>query len=65
MPPTRLNAGWHHDHPMPPNATLQQRIDWHLEHAAACACRGIPENLKALVEARRSELAAEREPRSG
>jgi len=27
---------------MPPNATLDQRVAWHLEHAEACACRPMP-----------------------
>jgi len=27
------------------NPTLQQRIDWHLEHAKNCGCRKIPGKL--------------------
>jgi hypothetical protein len=47
----RLNAAWHKQHPMPPRATLEQRIRWHVQHARHCACRPIPEKLK--VEIRR------------
>ena len=35
----RTNAEWHRAHPMPRNPTLAQRIAWHREHAANCACR--------------------------
>lgn len=31
---------------MPPHATLDERIQWHLEHRRHCSCRGIPEKLK-------------------
>ena len=37
-----LNREWHLAHRMPPNATLDQRIDWHLEHARECGCRELP-----------------------
>jgi hypothetical protein len=35
---------------MPSKATRQQRIKWHLAHAAACGCRAIPESIRADVE---------------
>jgi len=41
-----MNAEWHLAHPMPKNATIDQRIAWHLEHTKHCGCREIPENLK-------------------
>ena len=37
-----LNAGWHDAHPMPPRATLDQRVAWHAAHAKACGCRPMP-----------------------
>ena len=40
-----INAEWHAAHRMPPNAKFEQRAAWHLEHAQACGCRGIPEKL--------------------
>ena len=44
--PTSINAEWHRKHPMPKNPTIQQRIDWHLEHQANCGCRpGLPAKL--------------------
>ena len=46
-----MNAAWHEANPMPKNPTLDQRIAWHLEHAAHCACRPVPDGL--AVEMRR------------
>ena len=42
----KLNVAWHKKHPMPKNPSLQQRIEWHLEHYKNCACRDIPAKLK-------------------
>ena len=42
----QLNKEWHLSHPMPGNPTLQQRIDWHLEHAKNCNCRKITGKIK-------------------
>ena len=47
-----LNKAWHDDHPMPPKATREQRIEWHIAHAAACGCRAIPESIRRDVEKR-------------
>jgi hypothetical protein len=40
-----INAAWHRAHSMPRNATLDQRIAWHIGHAEACGCRPIPDKL--------------------
>jgi hypothetical protein len=45
----RLNKEWHEAHVMPPKATTEQRIAWHLEHQKNCACRPIPPRLAALI----------------
>nr|PZN50326.1 MAG: hypothetical protein DIU61_15375 [Bacteroidota bacterium] len=42
----KTNREWHQRHRMPKNATLDERIQWHLEHQKHCSCRGIPEKLK-------------------
>ena len=55
MSPNRINRGWHLAHPMPPRATREQRIEWHLEHSQNCSCRPVPAGLAADVEARRSQ----------
>jgi hypothetical protein len=41
-----VNAQWHEQHPMPRNATFEQRAEWHLAHREACACRPIPAKLR-------------------
>ncbi len=35
----KLNAEWHKANRMPAQATLDQRVRWHLAHAKNCACR--------------------------
>ncbi len=34
-----INKDWHLANKMPKNATLDQRIKWHMDHAANCTCR--------------------------
>lgn len=41
----KINAEWHLANPMPPRATLEQRIAWHLAHQQHCQCRGMPKKL--------------------
>ena len=40
-----MNREWHKLHKMPAGTTEKQRIAWHLEHTAHCACRPFPEGL--------------------
>ena len=47
-----MNRQWHDTHIMPAKPTLQQRIDWHLEHAVQCGCRDIPDSIKRELAAR-------------
>ncbi len=47
-----INAAWHKANRMPPRATLEQRIKWHLEHEKACQCREIPPRLLAEMKKR-------------
>jgi hypothetical protein len=48
----KLNKKWHLSHPMPKNATLDQRIKWHIEHKKNCPCRDVPEKLKVEIKKR-------------
>ncbi len=34
-----INKEWHRMHPMVKNATIEQRIKWHLGHLKHCNCR--------------------------
>ncbi len=47
-----MNRDWHETHRLPANAKLDQRIDWHIEHAAQCGCREIPDSVKKALEQR-------------
>ena len=38
---------------MPANATLDQRIQWHIQHAAACACREMPPSIREEIKKRK------------
>jgi hypothetical protein len=52
MKTPKVNKTWHAAHPMPTNATLEQRIRWHLAHRKHCACRPIPTKLAATMKDR-------------
>ena len=45
-PISKLNKEWHLAHRMPKNATMEERIAWHIEHSKHCSCRSIPDKLK-------------------
>lgn len=47
-----INKDWHLAHPMPKNATLDERLHWHLAHAAECGCREMPLSIRKELEAR-------------
>ena len=49
---SKLNKEWHLAHRMPGNATMEERIEWHLEHSKNCGCRPIPDKLKAVIKKR-------------
>lgn len=49
----KLNSVWHQANKMPKNATLDQRIEWHLEHMKNCQCRtNLPEKIKTEMQRR-------------
>ncbi|MDA4120939.1 MAG: hypothetical protein OK404_00855 [Thaumarchaeota archaeon] len=48
----KVNEAWHQAHIMPASPTREQRVQWHFEHAAACGCRPVPENLAKEVRAK-------------
>jgi hypothetical protein len=47
---TKINREWHEKNRMPKNPTLQQRIEWHIGHAANCTCRPLSDKLRAEIE---------------
>jgi hypothetical protein len=55
-----MNTEWHEQHVMPANATLDERVAWHREHAKHCACRPVPEGLEMLVATVRARKQTKR-----
>lgn len=51
-----INAAWHAAHRMPKNPTPEQRIAWHLAHAANCACRAPTPGVLELMRSRGIEF---------
>ena len=51
-----INRDWHRAHVLGQGASMDRRVAWHLEHAAACGCRGIPQTV--LDELARRGLTA-------
>ncbi|WP_332693391.1 hypothetical protein [Devosia sp.] len=47
-----INREWHATHKLPRNAKLDERLNWHVMHAANCDCREIPASIKRELEAR-------------
>ncbi len=45
-----INKEWHLKNRMPKNATLEQRIKWHIEHEKNCNCRKMPEKIRREVK---------------
>jgi len=51
---SKLNKEWHLAHRMSKNATIEERIAWHLEHSKHCSCRPIPDKLMAEIKKRKA-----------
>jgi len=47
-----INRQWHEAHKLPRNASLEERIDWHMLHAEHCGCRPMPDSIRRELEAR-------------
>jgi hypothetical protein len=52
----KINKEWHEAHRMPRNATLEQRIKWHIAHQKHCGCREIPARLKEEMKKRKIKI---------
>jgi hypothetical protein len=46
----KINKVWHEKHRMSKNATLIQRINWHIAHAKHCGCRQMPASIVSALE---------------
>jgi hypothetical protein len=50
-----LNKEWHKAHPMPMKSTLDQRVEWHLEHQKHCGCRKeLPRTIREEIDRRKA-----------
>jgi hypothetical protein len=50
---------WHEANRMPPRATLDERVAWHLAHLKACACRtDLPASIVAELTRRGQRVPA-------
>lgn len=47
-----INRQWHLTHKLPRNAKLEERLQWHIRHAANCSCRDMPQSIRRELEAR-------------
>ena len=47
-----MNKEWHEAHKLGQNASMDDRIAWHLKHAANCGCRKIPAGVLKAMEDR-------------
>lgn len=47
-----INREWHALHKLGPKPTLEERLNWHIKHAANCSCRETPPTIKRELEAR-------------
>lgn len=56
-----MNGEWHAAHRLDPRASRAERIAWHREHAAQCACRKPPDWIAELLA---PEPAAGERPRT-
>ena len=48
----KINREWHEAHRMPKNASEDERIAWHIDHAKNCGCRKIEGKLAELLQRR-------------
>jgi hypothetical protein len=45
-----MNTDWHEEHVLGSNAPMEERVRWHLAHAAKCACRPIPQDVQEVID---------------
>ncbi len=50
-----MNREWHDQHRLSTGASLEERVQWHIEHAETCACRPVPRSVLEELERRRLE----------
>ena len=56
----KINRQWHAEHKMPGHPSFEERMHWHLQHAANCGCRPMPAKLREEMIARGYSLVTPR-----
>jgi len=51
-----INKDWHLAHKMPKNPSLDQRINWHVEHARHCTCRPLGGKILEEIQKRKIKV---------
>jgi len=52
----KINKEWHLQNRMPKKPTIEQRIEWHLQHAMHCQCREISGKLLEEMKKRNIDI---------
>jgi hypothetical protein len=47
------NTAWHEKNRMKKNASLDERIKWHLAHQKNCSCRPVPKKIQEEIKLRK------------
>ncbi|MEP6980970.1 MAG: hypothetical protein ABJA16_09440 [Nakamurella sp.] len=53
-----MNTDWHDAHVLGMKAPIEERVRWHLQHAAKCACRPIPTDVQDAIDAQAHQGAS-------
>ena len=52
----KINKEWHQQNKMPAKATFEQRVSWHRDHLAHCACRtDLPADVEKAFNAEKNQ----------
>lgn len=52
----KKNIAWHEKNKMASHASINQKIQWHADHARECGCRPIPHNIQDKMNQRKPKL---------
>lgn len=55
-----MNKEWHLAHVLGSKASMDRRVEWHLEHAQVCGCGPIPPSVLAELRSRGIEVPERR-----
>ena len=45
-----INKEWHEKNKMAKNASIKEKIKWHLSHEKNCSCRAMPQNIREAMK---------------